>query len=71
MYIREAQYAGDIAVFSDSDCDFFIGEIKLESVNRFKCFGSMLSKGSNLKEELTAQIQSTSCAYEYERPSLH
>ena len=45
------------------ECDFFIGEIKLECVNRFKYLGSILSKGCNLKEELIARIQSISCAY--------
>ena len=97
MYIREAQYADDIAVFSDSsfglqsllasyylatrrfglqinakktevmclgpECDFFIGETKLKSVNRFRYLGSILSKESNLKDELTARIQSISCAF--------
>ena len=97
MYIREAQYADDIAVFSDSaeglqslltsyhlsakrfglqinakktevmclgpQCDFFIDETKLESTDRFKYLGSILSKDSNLKDELTTRIQATSCAY--------
>ena len=50
------------------ECDFFIGETKLASINRFKYLGSILSKESNLKDELTARIQSTSCAY---RQSSH
>ena len=97
MYIREAQYADDIAIFSDTsnglqsllteyhvtakkfglqinakksevmcfgpECDFFIGETKLECVNRFKYLGSILSQDCTLKEEILARIQSTSCAY--------
>ena len=97
MYIREAQYADDIAVFSDTsdglqslltsyhlaakrfglqinakktevmclgpECDFFIDETKLKCTDRFNYLGSILSKETNLKDELIKRIQATSCAY--------
>jgi hypothetical protein len=96
-YIREAQYADDIAIFCDTasglqtlltaynntakrlglrinakkteilcigeETDFFIDEVKLVNVNRFKYLGSFVSKDGTLKEELVARIQATSCAY--------
>ena len=97
MYIREAQYADDIAVFSDTseglqslltryhltakrfglqinakktevmclgpECDFFIDGTKLKCTDRFKYLGSILSKESNLKDELITRIQAISCAF--------
>lgn len=96
-YIREAQYADDIAVMSGTahglqtllssynetskrlglrinakktevmcigpESDFFVDEIKLKNVERFKYLGSYMNRACNLKAEITARIQATSNAY--------
>lgn len=97
VYIREAQYADDVAIFSDTpaglqilltaynelakkmglcinttktetmcigpEAEFFIGHTKLKNVNSFKYLGSYLTNDCSVKEELTARIQATSCAF--------
>lgn len=96
-YIREAQYADDIAIFTDTaiglqllltaynelskkmclrintaktetmcigaDADFFIDDVKLENVTRFKYLGSYITKDCSMKEELNARIKATYCAF--------
>ena len=92
-YLREAQYADDIAIltndgtaFTYSICylhtatcririnikktetmsvgeqvDFFIDGHKLKRVERFKYFGSYVTKDYKLDEEITARIQAALC----------
>ena len=97
VYIREAQYADDVAIFSDTpvglqilltayndlarkmglcintkktetmcigpEAEFFIDQTKLKNANRFKYPGSYVTNDCLMKEELTACIQATSCAF--------
>ena len=96
-FLREAQYADDIAIMSGSsiglqtlltaynitsqkfgqkinakktevmctgpDCDFFVDDIKLKNVERFKYLGSYVNQACNLKAEITARIQAVSSSY--------
>ena len=96
-FIREAQYADDIAVMSDSseglqelldaynaaakrfglrinagktevmcmgpEVIFFVDEIPLKNVDRFKYLGSFVTKDCKLQVELTSRIQATSSAF--------
>ena len=94
-YLREAQYADDIAIMSETAyglqtllteynvtsrkfgltinaiksevmCigpDFFVDDVKLKIVERFKYLGSYVNRACNLKAEITARIQATSNSY--------
>ena len=96
-YLREAQYADDIAIVSNTgpglqslltsynrtsirfglkinvkktetmcigpELTFYVDENPLKNVTRFKYLGSFVSADCTLKEEITARIQATSCAY--------
>ena len=42
--------------------DFYIDGHKLKRVDRFKYFGSYVTKDCKLDEEITARIQAASCA---------
>ena len=45
------------------EAEFFIDQTKLTNVNRFRYLGSYVANDCSLKEELTARIQATSCAF--------
>ena len=96
-FIREAQYADDIAFMSGTahglqtlltcyndpskrfglkvnakkteamclgpESDFFVVDIQLKNVDRFKYLGSFVNQACNLKTEITARIQATSHAF--------
>lgn len=96
-YLREAQYADDIAIVSNTgpglqtlltsynltsnrfglkinakktetmcigpEMTFYVDETPLENVNRFKYLGSFISSDCTMKQEITARIQATSCAF--------
>ena len=99
LYIRETQYADDVAIFTDNpagsqilltaynalagkmglcinttktetmcigpEAEFSIDQAKLKNVNSFKylAIGSYVTNDCSMKEELTARIQATSCAF--------
>lgn len=46
-----------------ADADFFIDDVKLENVTRFKYLGSYITKDCSMKEELNARIKATYCAF--------
>ena len=45
------------------ESDFFVDDIKLKNVDRFKYLGSFVNQACNLKTEITARIQATSHAF--------
>ena len=45
------------------EAEFFIDQTKLKNVNSFKYLGSYVTNDCSMKEELTARIQATSCAF--------
>ena len=45
------------------ECDFFVDDVKLKIVERFKYLGSYVNRACNLKAEITARIQATSNSY--------
>ncbi|XP_057296128.1 uncharacterized protein LOC130625064 [Hydractinia symbiolongicarpus] len=55
-FIREAQYADDIAIFSNSS-------FELINVKRFKYLCSFVSRDCSMKGELTVRFQAVSSAY--------
>ena len=96
-FIREAQYADDIAIFSDSplglqtlltaynnmakrmglfinikktesmcigpEVTFFIDDVPIKNVSRFKYLGSIVTSDCSMNAELVARIQATSSGY--------
>ena len=96
-FIREAQYADDIAIFSDSAIGlqtlltaynnmakrmglsinikqtetmsigpeelFFIDDTQIQSVNRFKYLGSIVTSDGSVNTEIITRIQALSAAY--------
>ena len=62
-FIREAQYADDIAIFSDSALGLFIDGTPIKSVNRFKYLGSIVTNDCSMNTELITRIQALSSAY--------